>query len=172
MIPFAQLQLQINKVDLKLEEFMKSSEHCCHKFKWNYIEWSPYANVRIHRRWLLTRMQRYLEGKTKDPQNLICNCHNRGVKDPQRISMDELKAEFYVCKQNIELLMKNSLFFWLKFLKAIVKSAKAKGDTLRAAKVTGIIQKEAMQKQWRWINRSIGSSMLPRDFLQRCQTSG
>jgi hypothetical protein len=37
-----------------------------------------------------------------------------------------------------------SLFFWLKFLKTVVKSAKAEGDTLRAAKVTGIIQKKAM----------------------------
>jgi hypothetical protein len=46
------------------------------------------------------------------------------------------------------------MFCWLKFLKTVVKFAKAKGDTLQAVKVTGIIQKEAMRKQWRRINRS------------------
>jgi hypothetical protein len=50
--------------------------------------------------------------------------------------------------------MKNSPFFRLKFLKDLVKSAKERGDKLRELKVTGIIQKEAMRKQWRWINRS------------------
>jgi hypothetical protein len=54
-----------------------------------------------------------------------------------------------------ELLMKNGPFFWLKFLKTVIKSTKAKGDTLQAAKVTGIIQKEATQKQSRRVNRSI-----------------
>jgi len=67
----AQLQLFMNKVDLELEEFMKSSEKDCHKRKRNDIEWSPYAKVWIHRRWLLKRVERYLEKKTRDPRNLI-----------------------------------------------------------------------------------------------------
>jgi hypothetical protein len=44
-IPAYQVQLQMNKVDLELEEFMKSSERGSHKYKRNNIEWSPYAKV-------------------------------------------------------------------------------------------------------------------------------
>jgi hypothetical protein len=68
--------------------------------------------------------------------------------------MDELKTKFFVCKRNIELLMKNSPFLRLKFLKDFMKSAKERGDKLQESKATGIIQKEAMRKQWKWINRS------------------
>jgi hypothetical protein len=43
-----QVQLQMNKVDLKLEQFMKSSKHTSHKFKRTEIEWSPYVGEWIH----------------------------------------------------------------------------------------------------------------------------
>ncbi len=75
-------------------------------------------------------MERYLEGKTRDPWNFICKCHRRSIKSPLQITMDKLKTEFFVCKRNIELLMKNSPFFQLKFLKDLVKSAKERGDKL------------------------------------------
>jgi hypothetical protein len=33
-----EVQLQMNKVDLELEQFMKSTEHKCHKYKQSNIE--------------------------------------------------------------------------------------------------------------------------------------
>jgi hypothetical protein len=81
----------------------------------------------------------YLEGKTRDPWNLIHDCHRHGIKSPLQITIDKLKTKFFVCKRNIELPMKNSPFFRLKFLKDLVKSAKERGDKLRESKVTGII---------------------------------
>jgi hypothetical protein len=101
----------MNKVALEFKQFMKSMEHGCHKYKRNNIEWSPYAKVWIHRKWLLKRVHKYLLGETRDPQNLICACHLRKVKSTLRIAMDELRTEFYVCMQNIDLLEKNSPFF-------------------------------------------------------------
>ncbi len=44
----AHVQLQMNRVDLELEQFMKSAEADSHKYKRNNIEWSPYASVWIH----------------------------------------------------------------------------------------------------------------------------
>ncbi len=90
-------------------------------------------------------MGQYLSGKTKDPHNLFRECSKRGVKDPQKITTDELRTEFFVCKQNIVILEKNG---------PLVVLEREGGDTDRALKISGIIQKENMQKMWRRINRS------------------
>jgi hypothetical protein len=133
---------------------MKSSERGSHKYNRNKIEWLPYAKVWIHRRWLMKSVHKYLQGKTRDPRNLIHDCHLQNVKSPLKITMDELWTEFFVCKWNIDLLEKNSSFFRLKFLKSLVSVAKKWGVTFRALKITGVIQKEESRKRWGNINRS------------------
>ncbi len=60
----AMIQIRMSRVDLELEQFMKSAEKYCHKYKWNNFEWSPYASVLIHLRWLLNRVQKYMCGQT------------------------------------------------------------------------------------------------------------
>ena len=133
---------------------MKSSEKDCHKIKSNDIEWPPYAKVWTHRRWLLKRVERYLDKKTRDPRNLIRDCLRRGVKSPLSITRDELRTEFFVCQKNIELLTKNGPLFWLKHLQDLLKQSLQSGDAHRVSKITGIIQKEAMRKRWNGINKS------------------
>ncbi len=59
-----------------------------------------------------------------------------------------------MCKHNLALLEKQGPLFRLRFLKQLVTTAKRHGDTHRASCVTGIIQKEAIRKRWRRINRS------------------
>jgi hypothetical protein len=44
----AQVQLRMNRVDIELEQFMKSAKADSYKYKPNNIEWSPYAGVWIH----------------------------------------------------------------------------------------------------------------------------
>ncbi len=63
-----------------------------------------------------------------------------------------------VCKQNIELLEKHGSYFRLKFLKGLVSKARKKRDSVHAARITGIIQKEAAQKRWQRINKSSGKA--------------
>jgi hypothetical protein len=149
-----QLQLGMNKVDLELEQFMKSSEKACHKINRNNIEWSPQAMVWIHRRWLLKRVQRYLDNKTRDPRNLIRDCLRRGVTNPLIITPEQLRTEFFVCKRNIDLLTKNGPHFYLKHLQELASRSSLQGDMHRAAKITAIIHKEAVRKQWNRINGS------------------
>jgi len=154
----SQVQLRMNCIDAELEQFMKASERECHKYIQNDIEWSPYAGVWLHRRWLLTRVRDFLLGKTRDPRNLFRDCKRRGVKDPRTITADELAAEFYVCKHNLSILAKNSPYLRRKFLKGLVNTAKAKGDLPRAGKITGILHKEASRKRWKRVNRSTGKA--------------
>jgi hypothetical protein len=44
-VSVAEVHLWINKVDIKLEQFMKALEKDCHKYKRNDIEWPPYSGV-------------------------------------------------------------------------------------------------------------------------------
>jgi hypothetical protein len=140
------VQLRMNKVDMELEQFMKLAKMDSHKYKRNNIEWSLYSSVWIHQRWHLKWVQTFLSGKTHDPRNLFRECSTRGVKDPCLITRDELKTDFFLCKHNIKILKKNSPFFWLKFLKGLVKKAKRHGDVFHTSKITGIIEKEASRK--------------------------
>jgi hypothetical protein len=75
----AQVQLRMNRVSIKLEQFMKSAKANSHKYKRNNIEWPPYPGVWINQRWLLVRVQTYLAGKMMDPRNLLL-----GVPQAQR----------------------------------------------------------------------------------------
>jgi hypothetical protein len=145
-------------VDLELEQFMKSAEQGCHKYKRNNIEWSLYTGMWILRQWLLSRVLTFMSGKTRDPRNLFCDCQLKSMKDPCPIMVDELKTEFLVCKQNLELLKKHGPYFRLKFLKGLVSNARKKGNSIRATKITGIIQKEATRKWLQRINKTTGKA--------------
>jgi hypothetical protein len=149
-----QVQLRMNKVDLGLKQFMKASEQECHKHVKDNIEFSLYSGEWLHRRWLLARIQQYLQGKTRDPRNLFRECRKQGVKDPQHIMQDELKTEFWVCRHNLDLLSKNGPHYQREFLKSLVSTGKRKGDKARAAKILGILHKEASRKGWRRVNLS------------------
>jgi hypothetical protein len=127
-ISHAQVQLQMNRVDLELEQFMKSSKQTCHMFIHNNIKWSAQARVWIHWRWLLARVQNYLAGKTRDPMNLFKACKKRGVTDPCRITHNKLKTKFFVCKSNLKLLAKHGPHYQRKHLHSLVASAKQRGD--------------------------------------------
>jgi hypothetical protein len=139
----AKVQQRMTRVDLELDQFMKSAEKDSHKYKRNNNECFPYVGVWVHQRWLLAWVQTYLAGKTWDPHNLFHECWNCGMKNPRQITSDELKTEFFVCKHNIKLLQASSPYLQLKFFKSLVTKAKTRGD-----KVTGIIQTEASRKRW------------------------
>jgi hypothetical protein len=101
----------MDRVDLELEQFMKLAEADSHKYKCNNIELPLYASVWFHLQWLLARVPTFLLGKTTDTRNLFRNCRQRGIKDSRQIMANKLKAEFLVCKHNIELLKRHTRTF-------------------------------------------------------------
>ena len=88
-----------------------------------------------------------MSGRTRDPRNLFWDCAKHGVMDPRVMTQDNLHAELLVCKLNIANLEKNGPLFSLNFLKSLVSSATETGNTIRASKISGIIQKEKMRKR-------------------------
>jgi hypothetical protein len=76
------------------------------------------------------------------------------VKDPWKITRDELNTEFFVCRENMNILAKNSPHFRCKFLQGLCTEAKLKGEASCATKTEGILHKEATRRRWRRVNRS------------------
>ena len=150
----SQWLLRMNKWDRELEQFMRSAENNCRKFKQCHIEWSPEVGSWMRRRWLLAQVRKYLDGKIRDPRNLFRDCRKYNVKDPRFISRDELNAEYYVTNREIERLAKLAPKLRRQHLKDLIRKAKQQGDVDRAATILRILHREASRKRWRRVNRS------------------
>jgi hypothetical protein len=70
------------------------------------------------------------------------------VTDSRTITQEELCMEFFVCKQNLDHLAKHGPHYRRQFLKQLVTLAKLSGDHTHAAKITGLLHKEASRKRW------------------------
>jgi hypothetical protein len=70
--------LLMNKWDKEFEHYMKAAEKRCRSFHQSHIAWSPKVGIWLSRRWLLDRVQKYLDGKIKDPRNLFRDCAKHG----------------------------------------------------------------------------------------------
>ena len=66
-----EFQLNLNKWDDELTDYMKSAENKCRKYKQTHIDWSPTVGVWLSRQRLLWRIGRYLAGSVPDSRNLI-----------------------------------------------------------------------------------------------------
>ncbi len=78
------------------------------------------------------------------------------MTDPRTITQEELRMDFFVCKQNLDHLAKHGPHYCRQFLKQLVTLAKLSGDCTRTTKMSGLLQKEASRKRWQRVNNSMG----------------
>ncbi len=78
------------------------------------------------------------------------------MTDPRTITQEELRMEFFVCKQNLDHLAKHGPHYCRQFLKQLVTLARLSGDHTRATKITVLLHKEASRKRWQRVNNSTG----------------
>ncbi len=133
---------------------MKTAEKDCHKYIKGHIEWCPETGVWMKRCWLLRQVQVFLNSRTRDPQNLFADCCKHGIMDPWQITQDELNVEFFICKQNLEYLVKHGPRMCREFLNKLIHNAKRKGDQARATKIATILQHKKLRKYWHHIYQS------------------
>jgi hypothetical protein len=133
---------------------MKATEKDCHKYIGGHIKWCPETGVWTKRCWLLGQVQVFLNGRTRDPQNLFADCCKHGITDPQEITQDDLNIEFFICKQNLEYLVKHGPRMCREFLNKLIHNAKRKGNQARVTKIVTILQHEKVWKYWRCIKLS------------------
>jgi len=107
-ISTSDFQVKMNRWDEELTDYMRAAEHQCHKFKINHIDWSPKLGVWKRRARLLLRISRYMEGKIRDPRNIIRACRTNQVCDPRRMSTDLLQVELSLCEKEMGILRAKS----------------------------------------------------------------
>jgi hypothetical protein len=78
------------------------------------------------------------------------------VTDPRTITQEELRMNFFVCKQNLDHLAKHGPHYCHQFLKQLVTLAELSGDHTHATKIIGLLQKEGSRKRWQHVNNSTG----------------
>ena len=96
----AEFQLQMNRWDNELCDYMRSAEDKCHKFKNCWLEYSPESNIWWKRRWLLERIKRYMQGKVPDPRNLFRDCEKEKLA-PREMTMDQVQCEIALTNRKI-----------------------------------------------------------------------
>ena len=96
----------MDKWDDELKDFMIAAENKCRTFKNSNLEWSPTVRMWVARRWVLTRLQKFI-AKTKSwsmsrYQNLRRSCRRHGIKGPGLITQDERNVERNMFKQKLK----------------------------------------------------------------------
>jgi hypothetical protein len=133
---------------------MKAAEKDCHEYLGGQVEWSPKAGIWLKQRWLLARVQVFLNGNTKDPRNLYAACPPHRIKDPCHITQDELNTEFFICKRNVDFLVKHGPRMRCQFLNLLIKKAQRKGNQSQVTEIATILHQEKVKIHWRKINQS------------------
>jgi hypothetical protein len=136
-------------------QLMLHSENEVSKFMMGHIEWSPTIGIWLSRRWLLKRVQQWMQGNgTPDPRNLIRDCYRLNIPDPWTVSYDTICIHVLMTNAEISRLAKDAPALRREHLLCLIEDAEEKSDTVQAQAILEILRREAQKKTWRKINYS------------------
>jgi hypothetical protein len=145
----------INALDTKFMQLMLHSENEVSKFMMGHIEWSPTIGIWLSRRWLLKRVQQWMQGTgTPDPRNMFRDCHCMHIPDPREVSYDTICIQIVMTNTEISCLAKDAPDLCRQHLQDLIEDAKEKSDTVQAQAILEILRRKAQKKKWRKINYS------------------
>ena len=94
-------------------------------------------------------MEKYLNGKVRDSQNLIRDCTKKGICEPRQMNFELLKAELFLCKKKMEQLKATALADRRVHLQRRLKVHCDAGHKKAVKVVIRIMKKEANEKRFR-----------------------
>jgi hypothetical protein len=145
----------INALDTEFMQLMLHSENEVSKFMMGHIQWSPTIGIWLSCRWLLKRVQQWMQGTgTPDPRNMFQDCHQMNIPDPREVSYDTICIQIAMTNTEISRLAKDASALCRQHLQDLIKDAEEKSDTVRAQAILDIFRCEAQKKKWRKINYS------------------
>jgi hypothetical protein len=84
-------EIIITALDTEFMQLMLHFENEVSKFMMGHIEWSPTIRIWLSCRWLLKRIQQWMQGTgTPDPRNMFRDCHCMNIPDPREVSYDTI----------------------------------------------------------------------------------
>ena len=145
----------INALDTEFMQLMLHSENEVSKFMMGHIEWSPTIGIWLSRRWLLKRVQQWMQGTgSPDPRNMFRDCYRMNIPDPREVSYDTICIHIALTNAEISRLAKDAPALRREHLLGLIEDAEEKSDTVRAQAILEILRREAQKKTWRKINYS------------------
>jgi hypothetical protein len=134
---------------------MLHSENEVSKFMMGHVEWSPTIGIWLSRRWLLKRVQQWIEGfGPPDPRNMFRDCHRINIPDPRTSSYEMICIQIIVTNSEISCLAKDAPTLRKQHLHNLIEEAESKLDSIRAQAIMDILRREAQKKSRRKINYS------------------
>ena len=167
-LSFSEFQFLMDRWDDELTDYMRSAEKHCNQRRGKQLDWSPEVGVWLSRRWLLKRIQKWMDGKTRDPRNLFRSCRNQKLKDPREMTPHELAVEMWICTRALERLEKLAPKKRREHLQELRDRAQKKLDRARRFRddrevqkheekvriINNIIQRERSVRRWGRIGQS------------------
>jgi len=151
----ADFEIIINALDTEFMQLMLHSENEVSKFMMGHIEWSPTIGIWLSRRWLLKRVQQWMQGTgTPDPRNMFRECSRMNIPDPREVSYDTICMQIITTNAEISRLAKDAPALHREHLLGLIEDAEEKSDNVQAQAILEILHREAQKKTWREINYS------------------
>ena len=145
----------VSTLDTEFTELMLHSENEVSKFMMGHIEWSPKIGIWLSRRWLLKRVQQWMQGSgPPDPRNMFRECHRLNIPDPRTSSHDTICIQIMIANAELARLSKDAPALRRQHLQDLIQEAEGKNDIERAQAINGILRRETQKKSWRKINYS------------------
>ena len=145
----------ITNLDTEFTEFMLHSENEVSKFMMGHIEWSPKIGIWLSRRWLLKRVQKWMQGAgPPDPRNMFRDCYRMNIPDPRTSTYEAICAQILITNSELARLSKDAPALRQQHLKDLIEEAEGNQEMERAQAITDILRREAQKKTWRKINYS------------------
>lgn len=153
-ISASEFQVKMNRWDNELTNYMRAAETKYRKYNQNNIDLSPEVGVWIRCKRLLVRICNFLEGKVRDPHNLFRACVSHQVSDPRTMTLDQAKAEHFICIKKLEELNLKAPGMRHKHLQGRLDLDRKREDEKAAADILRIMHREYNSKRWRRVKRS------------------
>ncbi len=124
-------------LDTEFTEFMLYSENEVSRFMMGHIEWSPKIGIWLSRRWLLKRVQKWMQGAgPPDPRNMFRDCYRLNIPNPRTSTYDTICVQIMITNSEIARLSKDAPALRQQHLKDLIKEAEGKQEMERAQAIT------------------------------------
>ena len=134
---------------------MVHAEKKCRRIKSGRIPFSPDSAIWIRRSQVYRSLLRYHAKKIRNRGNLKRSARRCGIKDPLKLSIEEIRARLRHCKSQCAYFRKHGHRYRRKHLHNRLQAAQDRHDEEAANKIMAIINRERSKSYWRRLNYSM-----------------
>ena len=134
---------------------MRHAEKKCRKIKSGRIPFSPDSAIWIRRCQVYRSLLRYHAKKIRNRGNLKQTARRCGIRNPLKLSLEEIQERLQVCKEQCKYFRKHGQRYRRKHLQSRLQAAKDRRDEEAEHRILAILAREKSRSYWRRLNYSM-----------------